>query len=208
MTSSTVGILWWSQWIALLRSHGSRYRWSSLFAFCMQVIDDTQSVGWSMWVITPRASIFARCSLTLGCNATRHFLGACMTRWASGHSCILYLPGNLPILVNLLGNSIIKSSVDLMHLDFNVLVAGGFVALAAWVGVVPVRLLLCWVVLTVQFTWTTANFSHAGRPRRAGPGVSVMYQYEWMMHGWAPGVLGCQRIGPPRIPYRGIGDPL
>ena len=61
-------------------------------------MDDTQSVGWSTWVITPRASIFARCSLTLGNNAIRHFLGACMTRWASGPSCILYSPGSLPIL--------------------------------------------------------------------------------------------------------------
>ena len=83
-----------------------------------------------MWVITPRASIFARCSLTLGCNVIGHFLGACMTGWASGHSHILYSPGNLPTPVNLSGNSLIKSSVDLMHLDFDVLAAGGFAALA------------------------------------------------------------------------------
>ena len=83
-----------------------------------------------MWVITTRASIFARCSLTLCHNAIGHFLGMCMTRWASGHSRILYSPENLPIPVNLSGNSLVKSSVDLMHLDFDVLVAGGFVALA------------------------------------------------------------------------------
>ena len=112
------------------------------FAFCLKVIDDTHSMGWSMWVITPRASIFARCSLTLGCNTIGHFLGACMTQWASGHSCISYSPGNLPIPANLLGNSLIKSSVDLMHLDFDVLVVGGFVALPARVGVVPTGLLL------------------------------------------------------------------
>ena len=53
-----------------------------------------------------------------------------------------------------------------------------------------------WVAMTAQFTLTTANFSHAGRPRRAGPGVSTMYQYEWIMLGWAPGVFGCQRMGP------------
>ena len=35
--------------------------------------------------------------------------------------------------------------------------------------------------MTAQFTWTTANLSHAGRPRRAGPGVSATYQYEWIM---------------------------
>ena len=88
-----------------------------------------------------------------------------------------------------------------MHLDFDVLAVGGSAVLAAWVGAVPVRLLSGWVVLTAQFTWTTANFSHAGRPRRAGLGVSAMYQYEWIMHGWGPGVLGCQRMGPWRIPY-------
>ena len=161
-----------------------------------------------MWVITPRASIFARCSLTLGCNAIRHFLGVCMTRWASGCSHILYSPGNLPILVNLSGNSLIKSSVDLMHLGFGVLAVGGFATLAAWVDAVPVRLLLGWVVLTAQFTWTTANLSHARRPKKAGPGVSAMYQNESIIHGWAPGVFGCQRMVPWRIPYRGIGDPL
>ena len=161
-----------------------------------------------MWVITPRASIFARYSLTLGCNVIGHFLGVCMTRWASGCSCILYSPGSLPIPVNLSGNSLIKSSVDLMHLGFGVLAAGGFAALAAWVGPVPVRILLSWVAPTAQFTWTTANLSHAGRPKRAGPGVSAMYQYEWIMCGWAPGVFGCQRMGPWRILYRGIRDPL
>ena len=62
-------------------------------------------------------------------------------------------------------------------------------------GVVPVRLLSGWEVLTAQFTWTTANFSHAGRPKRAGPGVSAMYQYEWIMHGWALGCLVAQRMG-------------
>ena len=97
------------------------------------MIDDTQSVGWSTWVITPRASIFARCSLTLGHNVIGHFLGARMTGWASGHRHNLYSPGNLPIPVNLSGNSLTKSSVDLMYLDFDVLVAGGFVALAEWV---------------------------------------------------------------------------
>ena len=67
----------------------------------------------------------------------------------------------------------------------------------------------CHVVgMTVQFTWTTSDLLHAGRPKRAGPGVSAMYQYEWIMCGWAPGVFGCQRIGPQRIPYRGIGNPL
>ena len=165
-------------------------------------------MGWSTWVVTPRASILARCSLTLGCNVIGHFLGACVTRWAPGCSHILYSPGNLPIPANLSGNSLIKSSVVLMHLGFGVLAIGGFAALAAWVGTVLVRLLSGWVAMTAQFTWTTANFSHAGRPKRAGPGVSAMYQYEWIMCGWASGVLGCQRMGTQRILYRGIRDPL
>ena len=161
-----------------------------------------------MWVITPRASIFARCSLTLGHNVIGHYLGEWMTGWVSGQSCILYSPGNFPIPVNLSVNSLIKSLVDFMHLDFGVLAASGFSALAAWVGAVPVRLLSGWLVMTAQFTWTTANFSHAGRPKRAGPGVSAIYHYEWIMCGWAPGVFGCQRMGPWWILYRGIGDPL
>ena len=161
-----------------------------------------------MWVMNPRASIFVRCSSTLRHNGIRHFLGVCMTWWASECSHILYSPGSLQILVNLPGNSLIKSSVDLMHLGIGVLAAGGFAALAAWVSAVPVRLLLGGVVMTAQFTWTTANLSHAGRPKSAGLGVSTMYQYEWIMHGWAPGVFGCQRMGPWRIPYGGIGDLL
>ena len=119
--------------------------------------------------------------------------------WASQCSHILYSPGNLPIPVNLSGNFLIKSWVDWMHLGFDVLAVGGFAVLAAWVCAVPVRLLLDWVVLTAQFTWTTANFPHAGRPKRAGPGVPAMYQYEWIMCGWAPGVFGCQRMGPQRF---------
>ena len=43
--------------------------------------------------------------------------------------------------MNLSGNSLIKPSVDLMHLGFGVLAAGGFATLAARVGAVPVGLL-------------------------------------------------------------------
>ena len=49
-----------------------------------------------------------------------------MTGWASGCSHILYLPASLPIPVNLSGNSLIKSSVDMMHLGIGVLAVGGF----------------------------------------------------------------------------------
>ena len=44
---------------------------------------------------------------------------------------MLYSPRSLPIPVNLSGNSLITSSVDLMHLDFGDLAAGGFATLAA-----------------------------------------------------------------------------
>ena len=43
--------------------------------------------------------------------------------------------------MNLSGNSLVKSSVDLIHLDFGVLAIGGFPALAARMGAVPVGLL-------------------------------------------------------------------
>ena len=54
-----------------------------------------------------------------------------MTGWVSGCSHIFYSPGNLPIPVNLSGNSLVKSSVDFMHLDFDVLAVGGLAAHAA-----------------------------------------------------------------------------
>ena len=53
---------------------------------------------------------------------------------------------HLDIVVNLSENSLVKSSVDLMHLDFGDLAAGGLAALAAWMGAVPVGLLSGWVV--------------------------------------------------------------
>ena len=34
------------------------------------------------------------------------------------------------------------------------------------------------LTVMAQFTFMTATFSLEGRPRMAGPGVSVMYQYE------------------------------
>ena len=87
----------------------------------------------------------------------------------------MYSPGNLPIPVNQSGNSIIKSSVDLMGLA----AAGAAVGLtvvavgtdAGLGGFVP-----GWITVMAQFILTTANLSHDGRPRMAGPGVSATYQ--------------------------------
>ena len=42
---------------------------------------------------------------------------------------------------------------------------------------------------------TTANLSYASKPKRAGPGVTAMYQDEWIMCGWGTGVFGCQGWG-------------
>ena len=91
-----------------------------------------------------------------------HFLGACMMVWSQ----IVYLPGNLPIPVNQSGNSLIKSSVDLMGLA----AAGAAVAFV-----------LVWITVMAQFILTTANLLHDGRPRMAGPGVSAMYQLEFTL---------------------------
>ena len=63
-------------------------------------------------------------------------------------------------------NSFIKSSVDLMDLA----------AVGTVVGLVV-------TAVVVQFIFTTATFSLERRPRMAGPGVSVMYQYEFTQWG-------------------------
>ena len=94
-------------------------------------MEDTQSVGSSTWVISPRHSILSRCSLTFRHKAIGHFLGACIMGWISCWSWILSLPENLPISVNQSGNSFIKSSVDLMDLA-----AAGTVAGLTFVAVV------------------------------------------------------------------------
>ena len=171
-------------------------------------MEDTQSIGSSTWVITPRHSILSRCSLTCGCKAVGHFLGACITGWALWWSQIFYLLGNLPMPLNQSGNTLIKSSLDLMDLAASGVVAG-LVAVAVMEmgaghgGFVPG----CMVVMA-QFILMTASFSNEGRPRMVGPGVSAMYQYEFTLCSWAPGWSGCHVMGPQSAPYGGIWDLL
>ena len=77
--------------------------------------------------------------------------------------------------MNQSGNSLIKSSVDLMDLDASGAVAGLVVATVVETGAGCV---LGCLTVVAQFIFTTASFSLEGRPRMAGPGVSAMYQYD------------------------------
>ena len=171
-------------------------------------MEDTQSVGLSIWVITPRHSILLRCSLTFGCKVMGHFLGACIMGWASWGSQILYSLGNLPMPMNQSGNSFIKSSVDLMDLAASGAVAGLAVATVVKTGAGCWGFVPGYVVVIAQFIFMTASFSLEGRPRMAGPGVSAMYKYEFTMWGQAPGWPCHQVMVPWSAPYRGIWDPL
>ena len=118
--------------------------------------------------------------------------------WTSWWSQIVYSPGNLPIPVNQSGNSLIKSSVDLMDLS----------AVAVGAGAGLRGLVSGWATVTAQFIFTTANSLHDERPRMVGPGVSVTYQYECTLWGWVPGPPGCQVMGPWSAPYKGKWDLL
>ena len=109
--------------------------------------------------------------------------------------------------MNQSGNSFIKSSVDLMDLAAARTVAGLFVAAVVagtgCGGFVPGHM-----TVMAQFIFVTATFSLEGRPRMAGPGVSVTYQYKFALWGQAPGQSDCQVMGPQSAPYRGIWDLL
>ena len=107
--------------------------------------------------------------------------------------------------LNQSGNSLIKSSVDLMGLAASGAVAGLFLAAVVETGAGCV--LGCLTVMA-QFIFITASFSLEGRTRMAGPGVSATYQYDFTLWGQAPGQSGCQVMGPWSAPYRGIWDPL
>ena len=78
------------------------------------------------------------------------------------------------------GNSLIKSSVDLMALAASGAVAGLVVAtvVETGAGCEPG----CLTVMA-QFIFTTASFSLEGRPRMVGPGVSTTYQYDFTLWG-------------------------
>ena len=76
------------------------------------------------------------------------------------------------------GNSLIKSSVDLIGLAASRAVAGLFVATVVETGEGCVR--GCLTVLA-QFIFTTASFSLEGRPWMVGPGVSTTYQYDFTL---------------------------
>ena len=62
------------------------------------------------------------------------------------------------------------------------------------------------MTVMAQFIFMTASLLHEGRPRMAGLGVSVTYQYEFTWWSQAPGQPGCQVMGPQSAPYRGIWD--
>ena len=81
----------------------------------------------------------------------------------------MYSPGNLPIPVNQSGNSLIKSSVNLMGLA----AAGdalGLTTVAVGAGAGLGGSVSGWITVTAQFILTTANLLHDGRPRMAGWG--------------------------------------
>ena len=94
-TLSTVGVQWWSLWIALLRSWGSKQMHNWPDAFQAYAIDETQSGSSSTRVMTPSFTILSNSVLTLGCMEIGHFWGACVTGWALSHSLMVYSPGEL-----------------------------------------------------------------------------------------------------------------
>ena len=95
--------------------------------------------------------------------------------WISGWSWIVYSLGNLSIPVNQSGNSLVKSSVDLMGLAVAE-AAVGLTAVAVGAGVGLEGFLLGWIAVMKLFILTTANLLHDGRPRMAGLGVSATNQ--------------------------------
>ena len=93
------------------------------------------------------------------------------------------------------GNSLIKSSVELMDLAASEAVAGLVAATVVETGSGHWGFVPGCVVVMAQFIFMTASFSLEGRPRMAGPGVSVTYQYEFTLWGQAPRWSGCQVMG-------------
>ena len=97
--------------------------------------------------------------------------------------------------MNRSGNSLIKSSVDLMDLASSGAVAGLVPAAVVEIGAGQGGFVPGNVVVMAQFILTTASSSLEGRPRMVGPGMSATYQYEFTLWGQAPGWSGCHVMG-------------
>ena len=152
-TSSTVGVCWWSLWMALLRSWGSRQMHYSPDAFQAYAANETQSVGSSAGMMTPSFTILSNSALTLGCMEIGHFLVACMTGWALACSLMVFTPWNWTMPWNLSGNFLMRFSVNLI---------GTVLLGVAGAGVGPGRWEVPWMTLTAQFILTMSNLSHEG----------------------------------------------
>ena len=85
--------------------------------------------------------------------------------------------------VNRSRNSFIKSSVDLMDLAAAWTVAGLTAVTVVGTGAVLGGFLVGLRTVMAQFIFMSASLCNEGRPRMAGPGVSVMYQYEFTQSG-------------------------
>ena len=89
--------------------------------------------------------------------------------------------------VNQSRNSFIKSSVDLMNLAAVWMVEGLVAAAVVEAGAGLGAFVPGCMTVMAQFIFMTASLSLEGRPRMAGPGVSVTYQYEFTLWDGAPG---------------------
>ena len=78
-------------------------------------------------------------------------------------------------------NSFIKLSVDLMDLAAVGTVAGLVVATVVETGAGHGGFVPGCMTVMAHFIFMTASLSLEGRPRMAGPGVSVTYQYEFTL---------------------------
>ena len=102
-------------------------------------------MDWSTW-----ASIFARCSLTLGHNAIWHFLGVCMTGWPSRHSHVIF------------AWEFANSSKSIR--EFSHQVISGFDALGTLMFLLQMVLLLLlseWVLCLLGFYWVEWSWQHS-----------------------------------------------
>ena len=73
--------------------------------------------------------------------------------------------------------------MDLMDLAAVWTVAGLVVAAVVETGAGHGGFVLGHLTVMAQFIFMTASYSFEGRPRIAGPGMSVTYQYEFTLWG-------------------------